>query len=69
MKVKAAYYSKKCPGRLIVEMLDGRLLWGPVVPARLLQKDKLTALPSNYHCLLDYIVPPAEARAMYGLSI
>ena len=68
MKVRIAYYSKKCPTQLIVEMPDGRMLWGRMVPARKLQEDELAPLPASYHSLMDYEMLPAEAKALYGLE-
>lgn len=68
MKIKCAYYSKRCPGQLIVETPDGKRYWCRMVPARKLEARDLLPLPKSYHCIQDYTLLAAEAKSLYALE-
>lgn len=68
MNVQKAYYSKRCPGQLIVEMPGGERYWCRMVPARRLEASDLSPLPKSYHCIQDDALLAAEAKSLYALT-
>lgn len=68
MMAKHAWYSKRCPYMLIVQLADGSKWWCRMIPARHLTEQDLEPLPRSYHCIRDYELSAIEARVMYGLE-
>lgn len=68
MIVRKAYFSKRCPGQLIVELPDGERYWCRMVPARKLEAIDLSPLPKSYHCIQDDALLAAAAKSLYTLE-
>ena len=62
MMAKHAWYSKRCPYMLIVQLADGSKWWCRMIPARHLTEQDLEPLPRSYHCIRDYELSAIEAE-------